>query len=323
MMELFGPLRWDDLRMFLAAAERGSFRAAAELIGCSMNTVRTRVETLERRLGVVLLTRSVGGVWPTSEGRELMTLARKMREIGAAADNLARMRRKGLSGKVRIGVADMLCESWLMPRLVEFKRAHPAIGLDVQCDRQPADVLRFERDLAIQLVRPSQAELVVTKLGTLHVMPFASDDYLRLHGIPASTAELAQHRVVELADNGLDLRLCDADEEGDDISIRTNSSAAHLTALVQGAGIGLLPTFLRNSKRKLRPVEIGVRQQCEIWLTFHPDVKRSDAISAAISWVKRCFDPADFPCFGDGFIHPDELERRAHGNISTAAPLPT
>jgi len=49
---------------------------------------------------------------------------------------------------------------------------------------EQADVSRLEADIAIQFEKPSNPDLIVTRLGRLHVYPFASQDYERTYGIP-------------------------------------------------------------------------------------------------------------------------------------------
>src|SRR6266446_3028378 len=59
-----------------------------------------------------------------------------------------------------------------------FAQHHPSLLVDLRCAMESADVLRMEANLAVQFVRPSAPELIVTKLGRLHVYPFASRSYV-------------------------------------------------------------------------------------------------------------------------------------------------
>jgi DNA-binding transcriptional LysR family regulator len=62
---------------------------------------------------------------------------------------------------------------------------------------EQADVSRLEADIAIQFDKPDNPDLIVTRLGRLHVYPFASQDYERTYGIPASIADIKHHRIVQ------------------------------------------------------------------------------------------------------------------------------
>src|SRR4051812_1137943 len=69
---------WDGVRIFLQVARRGSFRAAADQLGQSVNALRRHVQELEHQLGVTLLTRHVDGIRVTDEGREVLESAQRM-----------------------------------------------------------------------------------------------------------------------------------------------------------------------------------------------------------------------------------------------------
>src|ERR1700749_3675340 len=69
---------WEAVRTALEVVRHGSFRAAAEHMGTSINVLRRRVDELERALGVKLLTRHVDGVRITSEGEKIFDAAQKM-----------------------------------------------------------------------------------------------------------------------------------------------------------------------------------------------------------------------------------------------------
>src|SRR5690242_12350760 len=51
------PMLWDDLRVFLAVARRGSHKAAARQLGVDPTTVGRRLAALDAALGVKLFER--------------------------------------------------------------------------------------------------------------------------------------------------------------------------------------------------------------------------------------------------------------------------
>ncbi len=77
----------DQLRIFLAVVENGSFTKAAEALYIRHSTTRRRVSALEESLGVVLLRRDSHSVRLTEagellcrEGRELLERAEAVRK---------------------------------------------------------------------------------------------------------------------------------------------------------------------------------------------------------------------------------------------------
>ena len=91
------------------------------------------------------------------------------------------------------------------------------------------------------------------------------------------------------------------------VALRTNTSTAHGYAIELGMGIGGLPTYIVALGTDLIPIDVGVRHQVDIWMTYHPDARGVARVSFFIDWLKTLFDPKRYPWFGDEFIHPREL----------------
>ena len=312
---------WEAVRISLEVVRKGSFRAAAEHLGISVNVLRRRVDELEHALGVTLLTRHVDGVRITAEGEKVFAAASKME---AASYELLQVREQvnvGISGEVRLAVTEGLGTFWIAPRLVEFQRANPSLLIDVNCAMKSADVLRLEADVAIQITRPTALDLRMVKLGRLHFMFFAAPNYLETFGEPKSIEDLIHHRILVQSDDNMQWRqlydrLWPGIPASDLVSLRTNVSSAHYWSIAKGGGIGILPTYAQWIGSPLVPLELGVHEQVDIWLTYHPDAKRIPRVSRLIEWAIQSFSPEKFPWFRDEFIHPSELM-----NVYAGGPL--
>lgn len=187
---------WDAARIFLEVVRSGSFRSAAERLGLSVNFVRRRIDDFERQIGATLFTRDVHGTRLTNEGMLVVSAVERME---AASFDLLRARNtvtQTLSGEVRVAITEGLGTFWLAPRLVEFQQSFPNILIDLHCAMRSADVLRHEADIAIQLSQPTALDVKQVKLGRLHVMFFASQKYIEIHGAPKTYDELLKHRIV-------------------------------------------------------------------------------------------------------------------------------
>ncbi|WCT71929.1 LysR family transcriptional regulator [Sphingomonas naphthae] len=308
--------RWDDLRLFMLAAEAGSLRAAAQSAGCSINTVRNRIEQLEHDLGFIVAKRSVDGFILTAEGQDMLSIAREMSSGASALDRLTRKRGERSARKVAVQVTEGLGTFWLMPRIVDFQAEHPDLTVELTCDMKPVDVSFRDIDIAVQLEQPRHPDLVIQRLGTLHLMPFAAPQYIRAHGTPSTIQDLFDHKLVlqkseQVSQEGTELVLGSTLPPGT-VSISANTSSAHYWAIARGAGIGLLPTYARAVNRRVVPVDIGLKLRRDIFLVYHPDAKRSRAAEQAIAWIRASFDAELYPWFADQFVHPTDLERHFH-----------
>ncbi|CEJ11426.1 Glycine cleavage system transcriptional activator [bacterium YEK0313] len=325
---------WEDLKVFLACVEHRSFRRGAQMLGMTDTTVMRRIGRLETALGFALFVRHQSGLQLTDEGRAILDDARKMERASFDILRRAAQADPDLQGVVRIAATEGIGAYWVLPKLVDFQAAYRSLTVDLRCAMEPASVSRLETDIAIQFQPPDDPDLIVSRLGRLHVYPFASRSYIRDFGLPATIAELADHRVVlQLApqlDETAYARLMGLDILAAMPGIRTNSSTATLYAVERGVGIGMLPTYTLAMGARLVPVDLGLHHHLDLWLTYHPELKRSARHMLMVDWLKRIFDPALHPCFRDEFIHPAALADRmgkearvmTQGGHLALAPLP-
>ncbi len=102
------------------------------------------------------------------------------------------------AGTVRVAVTEGPGNFWILPRLIDFQKTYRKITVDLRCAMEQADRARFvESDIAIQLEPPTNPDLIVVKLGRLHIYPFVSEAYQKLYGVPSTLCELRNHRIVK------------------------------------------------------------------------------------------------------------------------------
>ena len=302
---------WDDFRFFLATSKAGSFSKAASELGVTQPTISRRIESLEQRLGVRLFDRLPSGVALTSRGESILDVARHIEKSFLEIHRNVLGSDQRLEGPVRISVTDGLAAYWMTPRLRQFQDKHPGISIELHCSIDPADVLKMESDLSIRFRRPEEPDLVAVQLATFHFIPWASQEYLEHFGTPATPEDLIHHRL-------LDHFSYKKDDEGDGdwaawfavaraanlISYRTNSSASMLSAIKNGLGIGLLPTYSCDCVDGIVPLDMGLRTYSEIRLVFHPDIQNTARVRAVIEWIKERFDHKTQPWFREKFHAP-------------------
>ena len=307
-------ISWDNMRLLLILAECGSFRSAATIAGISLNTIRAKIDRLERQMGVPLIRRSVEGVTLTQDGHELVCIARDMRALGKTAERVQSFTRAERGPKVRVAVTEGLGTFWLVPHMTAFREQNAGIHVDLSCDMTAPDILFRDTDIGVQLERPTSPDLIVQKIGTLHLIPFASERYLNAYGVPTSLAEAKNHKVVwqeadQVASDIMPLFI-DEDLFRNIAVLTTNTSSAHFWAIAKGVGIGFLPTYVRAVSYRAQPIDIGVRIRRDIYLVHHPDSLRFPEVRKVLEWVKSAFDKSVYPWFADEFIHPSAFDRK-------------
>ena len=316
---------WDNVRLFLEVARASSFRTAATRLNITGHGIAYRIMQLEQQLGMVLFTRHRDGVRLTEDGQKLLTSAEAMEEA-----SMGFVRRRGalaqpFHGEVRIAVTEGLGTFWLTPRLIEFARAHPKILIDLHCAMQRPDdlIMRAQADLAIQIEKPIPRDLVIRKIGRMHVMPCASKAYLDTYGMPKSKDEIAErHRLVmQYADQGRGNeyynKLFPNRPQTGFMTMRTDASTAMYAAVLNGVALGWLPTYYFAIGTQVIPLDIGHHYPFDIWLSYHPDAGKSPRVRRMIDWTVDAFNPQNNPWFRDDFVHPSDFKKHVQTDTGT------
>jgi DNA-binding transcriptional LysR family regulator len=301
---------WDDLKSFLACARYKSFRNAAEALGLTSTTLMRRIDRLEERIGCKLFLRDQSGLTPSDEGAAMIGDVMEMERHAFNVFRRAAQSSSDTAGTVRVAVTEGPGNFWILPRLIDFQKTYRKITVDLRCAMEQADVARLEADIAIQLEPPTNPDLIVVRLGRLHIYAFVSEGYRKLHGVP-SLSEIRNHRLViqhaPQVDDSAYARVLGLKSLEGIVGIKTNSSIGVLYAIERGAGMGFLPTSSVAMGADLVAVDLGVHHHADLWLTYHKEFRNSDRHKIVIDWLKKIFDPKTYPCFRDEFIHPNDL----------------
>jgi DNA-binding transcriptional LysR family regulator len=302
---------WDDLKAFLACTKYKSFRNAAEVLGLTSTTLMRRMDRLEERIGCKLFLRDQSGLTLSEEGAAMVADVTEMERHAFNIFRRASQSSEDPAGTVRVAVTEGPGNFWILPRLIDFQKTYRKITVDLRCAMEQADVARLEADIAIQLEPPTNPDLIVAKLGRLHIYPFVSEGYRKLYGVPTSLPELQNHRIVKQnapqVDDTAYARIFGLSSLEGVVGIRTNSSIGVLYAVERGAGVGFLPTASIALGAPLVAADVGVSHHADLWLTYHKEFRNSDRHKIVIDWLKKIFDPKAYPCFRDEFIHPNDL----------------
>src|SRR5687767_8353174 len=120
------------LALFLATVEHGTMTAAAEAEGIAQPAISVHIRNLERFYATPLVERSGRRVRPTAAGELAAAYARRILglvdEFGEALADL-----EGLhGGRLVVGASATVAETWLPAVLGRFRRAHPAVEIEVR-----------------------------------------------------------------------------------------------------------------------------------------------------------------------------------------------
>ncbi len=167
------------LRAFDAAAQQGSFRAAAEKLSVTPTAISHHIRGLEDQLGVKLFERVGRDVALTEDGKRL---AKATTQAFGMLDDAVRTLRRSSRKVVRLAAGPIFTARWLMPRISDFWEANPDIELEVLPAYRPSALDRRKADIVIRWERMAQMPGDAVKLLELSPVAIVSEGFLARHG---------------------------------------------------------------------------------------------------------------------------------------------
>jgi molybdate transport repressor ModE-like protein len=279
---------WDHYRTLLAVLAEGSLSGAARALGLSQPTAGRHIETLEEELGAPLFTRSAGGLAPTEAALALRPHAEAMAAAAEALVRTASGERDAVRGVVRITASDVVGVEVLPPMLAGFHEAYPDVSIELALSNRMEDLLHREADIAVRMVRPTQAALLAKRVGAIRLGLYAHRSYIEAHGLPA---RLDDPRFAAI---GFDrdpaavraMRDRQLNFERESFAFRSDNDLAQLAAVRAGFGIGAAHTGIAARDPDLVPVlQDQFRYEMEVWVAMHEDLKTSRRMRLMFDWL--------------------------------------
>ncbi|OIJ40798.1 LysR family transcriptional regulator [Massilia timonae] len=259
-----------DLRLLLAIADAGSLSKAAERFPIALSAASNRLRGFEEDCGIVVFTRSAGGMAPTPAGRFILErAARVVSEVEQLRDTVRELRGPQ-RGAVRLAGTTVAISTFLPAALGVFLGDHPEVDLQLE-ERTSRDIL--------QAVRAREIEIGIldgnVATGDVISLPFRTDRLVLLvpngHPLGARPAtrlrdafEFAfvclpaerpmQHFVESRAvQSGRPLK----------VRVRAPSFDAIAQLVAQDAGIAMLPETAAS--RFARELPVGIVSLDDAW----------------------------------------------------------
>jgi DNA-binding transcriptional LysR family regulator len=181
----------DQLRIFVAVAERGHVTKAAELLGISQSAASAAIRSLEQGHGVQLFNRVGRNIEISQTGRRFLPEAKAVLERAAVAHNVLEHVSQTIAGSLSIAASQTIASYWLPRRLASFHEAYPAVRLSVSIGntRQvEANVLDGAADLGLVEGRTESDILRRTKVDVDRLMLVVASSHPEIaelsHGRP-------------------------------------------------------------------------------------------------------------------------------------------
>ncbi len=285
----------DDLRLFLAALRSESLAAAAASLGVDRTTVGRRLDELEQRLRAPLFVRTRGGLRPTEAALRLRPGAEQILGDLRALETAVLAVEAAVRGTVRVATTDGLAGLLVRRGLLGLALRHPELSIEILSGNRLVELARGEAELALRTVLVREDGVRVRKLRGMAIGLYASTEYLRRRGVPASSGApdplkvLAGHDLLvpggelgKLPEARLLARV-----PGARIVLRTSSLPLLVEAAAAGHGIVAAADLWADLAGLTRVIALPHLAPRPLWLAVGPGQRERPAVRVVADEIAR------------------------------------
>lgn len=256
--------RLESMRLFVKAAELGSFSAVAQQLNVARSVITRQVAALEAHLGTMLIARSTRRLSLTSAGASYLEKCREILSLVDVAEAGLTEETQAARGHIRVTLPFSFGLRQLMPMFSEFMAANPEISLELDFNDRRVNLIEGGFDLAIRISNRLEPGDIARKIGSSQGVIAASPDYLARHGRPRHPRDLAKHECFGylLAPRSSWAFEIDGETRLFPVGgrLQANNGDALLYVATRGLGITRLPTFIAEQELREGRLEMLLRK---------------------------------------------------------------
>ena len=265
------PYTLQQLRIIKALSSEGNFTKAAERLYISQPCLSQQLKSLEKRLGILLITRNNNRLDLTEAGKIFLTYSERILALCEESCRALNDLKKGDRGDLKIG-ASQTVGTYLIPRILTlFLQTYPQIKLKVQINstriiiknilnrtidiaivggkipqglKQNLDVVHFVED---------EFSLIISKLHPFAIQGrkiISKNDLYNLNFITLNSDSTVQGHINHtLRKNNIDITRLN-------IVLQLNSMEAIKASVILGLGAAFVPSSVIEKELALKNIDI-------------------------------------------------------------------
>lgn len=184
------------LRSFSMVVKYGSVAAAVNKSKLSLPTLSRHIKLLEVQLGASLFVRTNKGLVISEIGEQVYASSKILFQTAADLYSDVLQSKSTQSGIVKI-VASTGIASIILPQILNSADLLSSdIQIHLNTTNNVTDEMLGLNDIGIQTHKPTNLNLIASKVGAIAVGAYASGAYLDLKGTPNSISDMKDHHLV-------------------------------------------------------------------------------------------------------------------------------
>lgn len=284
------PLR--ALEAFIGVVRHGSAKAASQELGLSPSALSRRIGTLEDYTGKRLFTRQHQAMKLTDDGQTFYdTVSPRLDDLALAIESQVE---NDAVLRLHLGVPSLFGEQRLFPRLLELRKLHPRLHIDIDTGRNLSERVGDTLDAAIILSRDPEGSFHSLRLDRNRVYAFTSRELAAEIGDVPNMAKLEKQTFLihdNLPDSFEAWKMAMGLEALQPAAIdHFDSGQLVLEAAAQGLGIAIMHSdhFERaRDPRLARLFDVEVESPYSYWFICRPRDLASRPVRIFHDWILK------------------------------------
>ena len=244
-------------------------------------------------IGAQLFVTTRHGIRLTERGEELATAVFRLDQSLFALTSDLKARANEAEGVVSISITDGLAAFFAAPAVRAFTNEYPKVQLRFQNPGTLSDLRENGTDMMLTYGPIDAADCVCRRLGTLHFIPIASQEYIARHGLPRRDA-MSEHLIIQshpYTGESPIWRSWQALCADAHVAHHCDNSFAYGMMIKAGLGIGLLGNYLAGDHRAI-PLHLDVHVQVPMFAVALRERIDSRPTNFVFDWLCHTFGEA-------------------------------
>ncbi|WP_426285638.1 LysR family transcriptional regulator [Luteibacter sp. E-22] len=187
--------RWQAMRIFVKVAETESFSESARQLRMSAPAVTRAIAALEELIGARLFIRTTRSVKLTEPGSRYLDDCRRILADIDEAEAAVAGSYATPSGTLSITASLLFGQMYVLPIMHEYLETYPTVSGSLLFVDRPVNIVEEGIDVAVRIGHLPDSGFSAIQVGSIRRVVCGSPAYFERHGVPATPADLKDHRI--------------------------------------------------------------------------------------------------------------------------------
>lgn len=179
--KLLNSFQLSKMHTFEVAARHCSFSLAAEELSMTPSAISHRINALEAELGILLFKRSHRKILLTSAGERIYIAIKS--SLSSLNQEIIDVKNNEISGELTIYSRPSFAQLWLVPKITDFQKKHPAISLNILTGNENINFYGYGIDVAIYFDDKEPSNLYCQDIMEETIVPVCSPEYAKQNAL--------------------------------------------------------------------------------------------------------------------------------------------